>query len=97
MGVFDYFPFMYFFNYLMGYQHFALSGLRTCLVIQNQDPTPEYLLDCKIGISPVECSHNLSAVRLETTQVCFSVHFSFCHQGSALNFRLILSMITDAT
>ncbi|XP_008446550.2 uncharacterized protein At1g26090, chloroplastic isoform X2 [Cucumis melo] len=50
-------------------QHFALSGLRTCLVIQNQDPTPEYLLDCKIGNSPVECSHNLSAVRLETTQM----------------------------
>lgn len=71
MGVFDYFPFMYFLNYLMGYQHFALSGLRTCLVIRNQDPTPEYLLDCKIGNSPVECSHNLSAVRLETTQVCF--------------------------
>ncbi|TYK09076.1 ArsA_ATPase domain-containing protein [Cucumis melo var. makuwa] len=50
-------------------QHFALSGLRTCLVIRNQDPTPEYLLDCKIGNSPVECSHNLSAVRLETTQM----------------------------
>uniref|UniRef100_A0A0A0KWD0 Anion-transporting ATPase-like domain-containing protein n=1 Tax=Cucumis sativus TaxID=3659 RepID=A0A0A0KWD0_CUCSA len=50
-------------------QHFALSGLRTCLVLQNQDPTPEYLLDCKIGNSPVECSHNLAAVRLETTQM----------------------------
>ncbi|XP_022979170.1 uncharacterized protein At1g26090, chloroplastic [Cucurbita maxima] len=50
-------------------RHFALSGLRTCLVIHNQDATPEYLLDCKIGSSPVECSHNLSAVRLETTQM----------------------------
>ncbi|XP_047977194.1 uncharacterized protein At1g26090, chloroplastic isoform X2 [Salvia hispanica] len=51
-------------------QHYATLGLKTCLVIQSQDPTAEYLLDCKIGSSsPVQCNANLSAVRLETTKM----------------------------
>ncbi|KAL1556618.1 hypothetical protein AAHA92_12213 [Salvia divinorum] len=51
-------------------QHYATLGLKTCLVIQSQDPTAEYLLNCKIGSSsPVQCNDNLSAVRLETTKM----------------------------
>lgn len=46
-----------------------MSGLNTCLVIHSQDPAAEYLLNCKIGPSPVTCSDNLSVVRLETTKV----------------------------
>ncbi|RVW65107.1 Uncharacterized protein, chloroplastic [Vitis vinifera] len=34
-----------------------------------QDPTAEYLLNCKIGTSPIICNNNLSAVRLETTKM----------------------------
>ncbi|XP_062157675.1 uncharacterized protein At1g26090, chloroplastic-like [Alnus glutinosa] len=50
-------------------QHYALAGLSTCLVIHNQDPTVDYLLNCKIGTSPVTCNKNLTAVRLETTKM----------------------------
>ncbi|KAI3452982.1 hypothetical protein Pfo_009645 [Paulownia fortunei] len=50
-------------------QHYAMSGLKTCLVIHSQDPTAEYLLNCKIGPSPIKCNDNLSAVRLETTKM----------------------------
>lgn len=50
-------------------QHYAMAGLKTCLVIHSQDPTAEYLLNCKIGTSPVACNNNLSAVRLETTKM----------------------------
>ncbi|KAL6566410.1 hypothetical protein OROGR_002025 [Orobanche gracilis] len=50
-------------------QHYAMLGLKTCLVIHSQDPTAEYLLNCKIGPSPVKCNENLSAVRLETTKM----------------------------
>ncbi|XP_027359967.1 uncharacterized protein At1g26090, chloroplastic isoform X2 [Abrus precatorius] len=46
-----------------------MAGLNTCLVIHNQDTTADYLLNCKIGTSHVECSKNLSAVRLETTKM----------------------------
>ncbi|CAA0832062.1 Uncharacterized protein - chloroplastic [Striga hermonthica] len=50
-------------------QHYAMLGLKTCLVIHSQDPTADYLLDCKIGSSPVNCNDNLSAVRIETTKM----------------------------
>ncbi|KAL7110506.1 hypothetical protein ACP275_05G030000 [Erythranthe tilingii] len=50
-------------------QHYAMLGLKTCLVIHSQDPTAEYLLNCKIGSSPTNCTDNLSAVRLETTKM----------------------------
>ncbi|KAL0296773.1 UNVERIFIED_CONTAM: putative protein, chloroplastic [Sesamum radiatum] len=50
-------------------QHYAMSGLKTCLVIQSQDPTAEYLLNCKIGPSLTDCNDNLSAFRLETTKM----------------------------
>ncbi|CAL5419105.1 unnamed protein product [Camellia sinensis] len=50
-------------------QHYAMAGLKTCLVIQSQDPTADYLLNCKIGTSPITCNNNLSAVRLETTKM----------------------------
>ncbi|MCD7452551.1 hypothetical protein HAX54_017380 [Datura stramonium] len=50
--------------------HYAMAGLKTCLVIHSQDPTAEYLLNCKIGIyKPITCNDNLSAVRLETTKM----------------------------
>ncbi|KAM7459829.1 hypothetical protein LguiA_036188 [Lonicera macranthoides] len=50
-------------------QHYAIAGLKTCLVVHSQDPTAEYLLNCKIGSSPTTCNDNLSAVRLETTKM----------------------------
>ncbi|KAF3954607.1 hypothetical protein ACB098_08G177000 [Castanea mollissima] len=50
-------------------QHYAMAGLSTCLVIHSQDPTADYLLNCKIGTSPVICNNNLSAVRLETSKL----------------------------
>ncbi|KAF7827868.1 arsenite-transporting ATPase [Senna tora] len=50
-------------------QHYAMAGLNTCLVIHSQDTTADYLLNCKIGNSHVECGKNLSAVRLETTKM----------------------------
>lgn len=50
-------------------QNYAMAGLRTCLVIHGQDPTAEYLLNFKIGSSPVVCNDNLSAVRLQTTKM----------------------------
>ncbi|KAK7275179.1 hypothetical protein RIF29_16288 [Crotalaria pallida] len=50
-------------------QHYAMTGLNTCLVIHGQDTTPDYLLNCKIGSSPVACTNNLSAVRFQTTKM----------------------------
>ncbi|KAF2321442.1 hypothetical protein GH714_041036 [Hevea brasiliensis] len=50
-------------------QHYAMAGLRTCLVVQTQDPSADYLLNRKIGTSPVICNDNLSAIRLETTKM----------------------------
>ncbi|XP_065880201.1 uncharacterized protein At1g26090, chloroplastic [Euphorbia lathyris] len=50
-------------------QHYAMAGLRTCLVIQTQDPSADYLLNCKIGTTPIICNPNLSAVRWETTKM----------------------------
>lgn len=58
------------FSFFFGAQHYAMAGFRTCLVIHSQDPTAEYLLNCKIGTSPITCNNNLSAVKLETTKVC---------------------------
>ena len=48
-----------------------MAGLSTCLVIHTQDPTAEFLLGCKIGSSAIVCNNNLSALRFETTKVCF--------------------------
>ncbi|CAO2830055.1 unnamed protein product [Amaranthus hypochondriacus] len=50
-------------------QHYAKEGLKTCLVTHSLDLTTEYLLNCKIGTTPVICNDNLSAVRLETTKM----------------------------
>ncbi|CAL5420005.1 unnamed protein product [Camellia sinensis] len=50
-------------------QHYAKDGLKTCLVIQSQDPIADYLLHYKVGTSPITCNNNLSAVRLETTKM----------------------------
>ncbi|XP_078439254.1 P-loop containing nucleoside triphosphate hydrolases superfamily protein [Wolffia australiana] len=50
-------------------QYYASEGLRTCLVVHSQDPTPNFLMGCEIGTSPVTCNKNLVAVRLETTKL----------------------------
>ncbi|XP_017970736.1 PREDICTED: uncharacterized protein At1g26090, chloroplastic isoform X1 [Theobroma cacao] len=50
-------------------QHYAMSGLSTCLVLHGQDRTAEYLLNCKIESSPIVYRDNLSVVRLETTEM----------------------------
>ncbi|KAI3825337.1 hypothetical protein L1987_06819 [Smallanthus sonchifolius] len=57
------------FSAVFAAQHYAMAGLKTCLVIHSQDPTADYVLDCKIGTTPVTCNDNLSAVRLETTKM----------------------------
>jgi hypothetical protein len=57
-------------SFFLLFQHYAVAGLKTSLVIHSQDITADYLLNCKIGTSHVVCSKNLSAVRLETTKVC---------------------------
>ncbi|KAL8229013.1 hypothetical protein R6Q57_013913 [Mikania cordata] len=57
------------FSAIFAAQHYAMAGLRTCLVIHSQDPTADYMLNCKIGTTPVTCNDNLSAVRLETTKM----------------------------
>ncbi|XP_024019385.1 uncharacterized protein At1g26090, chloroplastic isoform X1 [Morus notabilis] len=49
--------------------HYAMAGLSTCLVIHTQDPTAEFLLNCKIGTTPIACNSNLSALRFETTKM----------------------------
>ncbi|WKA03807.1 hypothetical protein VitviT2T_021894 [Vitis vinifera] len=46
-----------------------MTGFNTCLVIHSQDPTAKYLLNYKIGTSPIICNNNLSTVRLETTKM----------------------------
>ncbi|XAR65379.1 hypothetical protein NMG60_11009486 [Bertholletia excelsa] len=50
-------------------QHYAMAGLKTCLVIHSQDPTVDYLLNLKIGTTPISYNNLLSAVRLETTKM----------------------------
>ncbi|KAJ0247548.1 Uncharacterized protein HA466_0159930 [Hirschfeldia incana] len=50
-------------------QHYALAGLSTCLVVQSQDPSADFLLGTKIGTSPTLLNDNLSVVRLETTKM----------------------------
>ncbi|KAI3502647.1 hypothetical protein L1887_30848 [Cichorium endivia] len=57
------------FSAIFAAQHYAMAGLKTCLVIHSQDPTADYILNCKIGTTPVTCNDNLSAVRLETTKM----------------------------
>lgn len=69
-----------------------MEGLKTCLVIQSQDPTADYLLNCKIGTSPIKCNNNLSAVRLETTKVCSPFNLFPClHIMLKLQSKLISS------
>uniref|UniRef100_A0A453PEC8 ArsA/GET3 Anion-transporting ATPase-like domain-containing protein n=1 Tax=Aegilops tauschii subsp. strangulata TaxID=200361 RepID=A0A453PEC8_AEGTS len=50
-------------------QYYASEGLKTCLVIQSQDPTAEQLMGCKIGSSLTECAANLSTIKLETCKM----------------------------
>ncbi|KAM3225574.1 hypothetical protein ACQJBY_058361 [Aegilops geniculata] len=50
-------------------QYYASEGLKTCLVIQSQDPTAEQLMGCKIGNSLTECAANLSTIKLETSKM----------------------------
>nr|XP_043607629.1 uncharacterized protein At1g26090, chloroplastic [Erigeron canadensis] len=57
------------FSAVFAAQHYAMAGLKTVLVIHSQDPTADYILNCKIGTTLVTCNDNLSAVRLETTKM----------------------------
>lgn len=77
-----------------------MAGLSTCLVLQSQDPTADYILNCKIGNSSVVCNSNLSAVRIETTKVrIFALLFSPCDLGlRGLSFHLpFYLLIADAS
>ena len=51
-------------------QHYAKAGMDTCLVLQSQDPSADYLLGCKIGNAPTTLSEGaLDVLRLESTKV----------------------------
>lgn len=51
-------------------QYYASTGLRTCLLIQSQDPTADVLLGQKLGSAPASFRNgNLTAFRLETTKM----------------------------
>lgn len=55
---------------LIAAQYYSRTGLRTCLVIQSQDPTAEHLLGQKIGTAPTPIGNGtLQAVRLESTKM----------------------------
>ncbi|CAM8936682.1 unnamed protein product [Rhodiola kirilowii] len=66
-------------------QHYAMVGLKTCLVIHSQDPTAEFLLNCKLGTSPIKLSNHLSAVRLETTKMLLEPLNKFKQADARLN------------
>ncbi|KAG0587022.1 hypothetical protein KC19_2G134900 [Ceratodon purpureus] len=51
-------------------QYYASTGMRTCLLIQSQDPTADVLLGQKLGSAPSSFRNgNLTAFRLETTKM----------------------------
>lgn len=51
-------------------QYYASTGLRTCLLIQSQDPTADVLLGQKLSTVPASFRNgNLTAFRLETTKM----------------------------
>jgi arsenite-transporting ATPase len=56
--------------FLILIQHYANAGMQTCLVLQSQDPSADYLLGCKIGSTPTAFSDGaLDVLRLESTKV----------------------------
>ncbi|KAL2612740.1 hypothetical protein R1flu_024432 [Riccia fluitans] len=51
-------------------QYYASQGLRTCLAVQSQDPTAEFLLSEKLGTYSAPLKNgNLAAFRLESTKL----------------------------
>lgn len=51
-------------------QYYASTGLRTCLLIQSQDPTADVLLGQKLSSALSSFRNgNLTAFRLETTKM----------------------------
>ncbi len=57
-------------------QYYASNGLRTCLLIQSQDPTADVLLGVKLNSTPSSFREGaLTALRLETTKVCLLAHY----------------------
>lgn len=60
--------------WLLSVQYYASTGLRTCLLIQSQDPTADTLLGQKLGNNPALFRNgNLTAIRLETTKVILHI------------------------
>ncbi|KAI3911000.1 hypothetical protein MKW98_015657 [Papaver atlanticum] len=71
---------------ILAAQYYAKQGLNTCLVIQTQDPTAEYLMGCKIGTSPAQCNNNLSVVRFDTTKMLLEPLNQLKKADARLNF-----------
>ncbi|KAI3970995.1 hypothetical protein MKX01_024642 [Papaver californicum] len=71
---------------ILAAQYYAKQGLKTCLVIQSQDPTAEYLMGCKIGNSPTQCNNNLSVVRFDTTKMLLEPLNQLKKADARLNF-----------
>lgn len=72
---------------LLAAHHYANRGMRTCLVLQSQEPTADYLLGCKIGGSPTSfCEGALDVVRLESTKLLLDPLAQIKKADARLNF-----------
>lgn len=72
---------------LLAAHHYANIGLRTCLVIQSQEPTVDYLLGGKIASSPKSfCDGALDVVRLESTKLLLDPLVQLKKADAKLNF-----------
>ncbi|KAH7421067.1 hypothetical protein KP509_13G039000 [Ceratopteris richardii] len=72
---------------LLSAHHYASIGLRTCLVVQSQEPTVDYLLGGKVASSPISfCDGALDVVRLETTKLLLDPLAQLKKADAQLNF-----------
>jgi hypothetical protein len=72
---------------LAAQQYYASNGLRTCLLIQSQDPTADVLLGVKLGSTPSLFRQGaLTALRLETTKMLIEPLAQIRKADARLNF-----------
>jgi hypothetical protein len=68
-------------------QYYASNGLRTCLLIQSQDPTADVLLGVKLNSTPSSFREGaLTALRLETTKMLIEPLVQIRKADARLNF-----------
>jgi hypothetical protein len=72
---------------ILAAQYYASNGLRTCLLIQSQDPTADVLLGVKLGSTPSSFREGaLTALRLETTKMLIEPLAQIRKADARLNF-----------